>query len=139
MRVILDLQRRACGDRALEAMMFKAVLKECVEGTEGGVAGLLMGYDGITVDHYVRGDGDFDVQTVGMEYSVILSGARQAAQMLELGDMLELSIKAEQLTTVVRYLTEEYFLAITLEPGANVGKARYLLRTRGTRLVAELT
>jgi len=119
--------------------MFKQVLKEVVDGTEGGVAGLLMGYDGIEVDQYVRGDSPIDIQTVGMEYSVILSGVRQAAEMLEVGAALEVSIKAEQLTTVVRYLTDEYFIAMTLVPGANVGKARYMLRTRGTRLVAELT
>jgi predicted regulator of Ras-like GTPase activity (Roadblock/LC7/MglB family) len=121
-------------------MMFKEVLKEVVEGTEGGVAGLLMGYDGITVDQYVREEGEgIDVQTVGMEYSVILSGVKQAVEMLEVGSAVEVSIKAEQLTTVVRYLTDEYFIAMTLVPGANVGKARYMLRTRGTRLVAELT
>lgn len=119
--------------------MFKEALKQVVDGTEGGVAALLMGYDGIPVDQYVRGDGTFDIQTVGMEYSVILTGVRQAAQMLDLGNTLEVSIKAEQLTTVVRYLTEEYFLAVTLEPGANVGKARYLLRTLGSGLVAELS
>jgi len=120
-------------------MMFKEVLQEIVDGTEGGVAALLMGYDGIAVDQYVRGDSTIDVQTVGMEYSVILSGIRQAAEMLDAGTTLEVSIKAEHLTTVVRYLTEEYFMAITLIPGANVGKARYLLRTRGARLVDELS
>ncbi|NOY91904.1 MAG: hypothetical protein GXP55_11970 [Deltaproteobacteria bacterium] len=119
--------------------MFKQVLKEVVDGTEGGVAGLLMGYDGIAVDQYVRSDSSIDVQTVGMEYSVILSGVRKAVEMLEVGAALEVSIKAEQLTTVVRYLTDEYFIAMTLVPGANVGKARYMLRTRGGRLVEELS
>jgi len=135
----LTSTHEACADRSLEAMMFKEVLQEIVDGTEGGVAALLMGYDGIAVDQYVRGDSTIDVQTVGMEYSVILSGIRQAAEMLDAGTTLEVSIKAEHLTTVVRYLTEEYFMAITLVPGANVGKARYLLRTRGARLVDELS
>lgn len=119
--------------------MFKEVLKEIVDGTEGGVAGLLMGYDGIAVDQYVRDDAEVDVQTVGMEYSVILSSVRQAAEMLDIGTAQEVSIKAEQMTTVVRLLTPEYFAAVTLAPGANVGKARYLLRTRGAKLVAELS
>jgi hypothetical protein len=65
--------------------MFTQILKDVVDGTEGGVAGLLMGYDGITVDKYIRGGGDLDVATVGMEYSVILKKIMEAAEMLDIG------------------------------------------------------
>ena len=34
--------------------MFKEVLREVVERTEGGIASLLMGYDGIPVENYVK-------------------------------------------------------------------------------------
>jgi hypothetical protein len=34
--------------------MFQETLREVVEGTEGAIAGLLMGFDGITVDSYTR-------------------------------------------------------------------------------------
>lgn len=121
--------------------MFREVLQEVVERTEGGVAGLLMGFDGIPVDHYVRESAELavDVETVGMEYSVILKDIKKAAELLEAGTAKEISIQAEKLTTVIRVLNEEYFVAITLRPDGNFGKARFLLRTAGGKLLSELT
>lgn len=120
--------------------MFREVLQEVVERTEGSVAGLLMGFDGITVDTYVReaGDGLVDVETVGMEFSVILKDIRKAAELLETGGAKEISVQAEKMTTVMRVLNEEYFVAVTLQPHGNYGKARFLLRTASGKLLAEL-
>ena len=121
--------------------MFREVLQEVVDRTEGGVAGLLMGFDGIPVDHYVRTDGSgiADVETVGMEFSVILKDIRKAAELLEAGGATEIAVQAEKMTTVMRVLNEEYFVAVTLEPTGNFGKARFLLRTAGSRLLSELS
>ncbi len=121
--------------------MFREVLQDVVERTEGGVAGLLMGFDGITVDTYVREAAGLpvDVETVGMEYSVILKDIRKAAELLEAGGANEISIQAEKLTTVIRVLNDEYFVAVTLRPDGNYGKARFLLRTASSKLLSELT
>ncbi|MDH5492568.1 MAG: hypothetical protein OEY14_11515, partial [Myxococcales bacterium] len=72
--------------------MFKEVLQEVVDGTEGAVAGLLMGYDGIAIDQYVRTEGLTDVENVGMELSVILKEIRKATVLLEAGDAREVAI-----------------------------------------------
>ena len=80
-----------------------------------------------------------DVETVGMEYSVILKDIRKAAELLEAGGASEISIQAEKLTTVIRVLNDEYFVAVTLRPDGNYGKARFLLRTAGSKLLSELT
>jgi len=121
--------------------MFREVLQDVVERTEGGVAGLLMGFDGIPVDHYVRESVSqvVDVETVGMEFSVILKDIKKAAEMLEAGGAQEISVQAEKMTTVMRVINDEYFMAITLQPHGNYGKARFLLRTAGSKLVSELS
>lgn len=118
--------------------MFREILQDVVEKTEGGVAGLLMGYDGIAIDQYAVGGGPFDVEAVGMEYSVVLKGVQRAAEMLDAGSTNEVSVSTERLVTIVRLLTEEYFVAVTLQPGGNTGKARYLLRTRAPLLIDNL-
>jgi len=118
--------------------MFKEILKDVVDHTDGGVAGLLMGFDGIPVDQYVRDDEGFDVESVGMEYSVILKNIRSAAEMLDAGDATEVSVQAERLTTVIRLLNDEYFVAVALRPSGNLGKARFLLRTRSVKLLSDL-
>lgn len=118
--------------------MFKDVLRDVVERTEGGLAGLLMGFDGIPVEQYLKTGTELDVETIGMEYSVILSQITKAVEQLEAGEAREVSIQAERLTTIIRLLNREYFVALTLSPRGNVGKGRFLLRTAAPKLVDEL-
>ena len=118
--------------------MFKDVLKDVVERTEGGVAGLVMGFDGIPIDHYIRDDASLDVETIGAEYSNILKDIRKAAEMLDAGVAREVAIQAERMTTVIRLLNNEYFVAVAIKPDGNTGKARYLLRTVAGKLLGAL-
>jgi len=118
--------------------MFKEILQDLVDRADGGVAGLLMASDGIAIDQYSKGDGPFDIESVGMEYSVVLKGVQRAGEMLDTGSTNEVSVQTERLTTVVRMLTDEYFVALALAPGGNVGKARYLLRTSAPKLIENL-
>jgi predicted regulator of Ras-like GTPase activity (Roadblock/LC7/MglB family) len=118
--------------------MFQSVLREVVEQTEGAVASLLMGFDGITVDSYTSSSNVLNIETVGSEYSVVLAQIKQAAEMLDLGPANEVAVQAENLTTVIRLLNEEYFVALTMLPSGNFGKARYLLRREAPRLLEHL-
>jgi predicted regulator of Ras-like GTPase activity (Roadblock/LC7/MglB family) len=135
--VILDRRPRPCGDW-LGGTMFKEILQDLVDRTDGGVAGLLMASDGIAIDQYSRGDGPFDIESVGMEYSVVLKGVQRAAEMLDAGSTEEVSVQTERLTTIVRMLSDEYFVALAVAPGGNLGKARYLLRVSAPKLIENL-
>src|SRR5262245_54730360 len=119
--------------------MFKEVLRELVERTDGAIASLLMGFDGITVDSYTRDPGALNVETVGSEYSVVLGQIKQAATMLDLGSTQEVAVRAENMTTVIRLLNDEYFVAVALSPSGSLGKARYLLRVEASKLLERLS
>ena len=108
--------------------MFKNALRDVVDNTEGAIASLLMGFDGITVDTYHPGDMSPTIETIGMEYSVVLGQIREAAKMLELGTAREVAVQTEAMTTVIRLINEDYFVAVALKPGGNYGKARFHLR-----------
>ena len=118
--------------------MFRDSLKRLVDNVEGGIAGLLMGFDGIAVDSYSRVDQTIDINTVGMEFSYILSQARKAAEILEVGPIREVTIKAEKLTLVMRVVSPDYFIALAMTPDGNYGKGRYLLRMAAPRVIEEL-
>ena len=118
--------------------MFQESLTRLVSETEGGLAGLLMGFDGIAVDTYVGNSMTTDIQTIGMEFSFILTQVRKAAEILELGAISEFTIRAEKLTVMIHVLSAEYFLALAIRPEGNLGKGRYLLRVLGPRFQAEL-
>lgn len=119
--------------------MFQALLREVVENTEGGIASLLMDFEGIAVDSYSKPDAAFDITTIGAEYSVVLKSIQKASEMLEAGVTSEVAIQSDKVTTIIRVLNETYFVAFSIAPDGNVGKARYNLRVRVPTLVKELS
>jgi predicted regulator of Ras-like GTPase activity (Roadblock/LC7/MglB family) len=118
--------------------MFQENLKRMVADTDGGVAALLMGFDGIAVDSHTAAQAGVDITTVGMEFSFILTQVRKAAEILEVGGVHEITIRAETLTILIRVLTPDFFIALAIRPDGNFGKGRYLLRVVAPKLVAEL-
>jgi len=118
--------------------MFQALLQEVVESADGSVGFLVMDLDGIALETYSKPDAEHDIKIIGIELSVVLKSVRQAASMLEAGETQEVAIVADQLTTLIRMINDNYFVALSMEPGANIGKARYLLRTRVHTLAEEL-
>ena len=114
--------------------MFKEELKRVVDNVQGGRAAVLMGFDGIAVEWYVREGDDLDIQTVGMELSVVMSQIRKAASILDAGDVQEVALRADKLVLVFRLLSDDYFVLVALEPEGNFGKARFLLRIAIPRL-----
>jgi predicted regulator of Ras-like GTPase activity (Roadblock/LC7/MglB family) len=118
--------------------MFKEAIRDVVEGTDGGIAGILMDFEGIAVDSYVKGD-SLDINAVGAEYSVILKSILRATESLEAGGAREIAIQSDKVTTLIRILTDEYFLALTLTPDGNFGKGRYLMRTAAPKLIEQLS
>jgi predicted regulator of Ras-like GTPase activity (Roadblock/LC7/MglB family) len=118
--------------------MFKEALRNLVEGTEGGLAGLVMDSSGIALESYTKEGSLFDINTVGVEFSVVISSIRRASEMLEAGGLSEVAVGTDRLVTLIRTLGETYFLALAISPDGNLGKGRYLMRTCAPTLMAEL-
>lgn len=125
--------------------MFKEELQRVVDGTQGSLASLLMDFEGIAVEKYPKGSaasstapGFDDIEVVGAEVSVVLKAIQRATEMLDAGDTSEVAFKSEKVVTLVRVVNPEYFLALTMRPEGNLGKARYLLRLMAPKIRAGL-
>jgi predicted regulator of Ras-like GTPase activity (Roadblock/LC7/MglB family) len=118
--------------------MFRAALRDIVDKTEGGVAGLIMDSEGIAVDSYARDDSPFDITTIGIEFGVVLGSIKRAAESLEAGQPREVTIATDKMITLIRTLGDNYFLAVAILPDGNLGKGRFLMRTAVPTLLAEL-
>lgn len=116
--------------------MFNQVLKRIVDETGGAVGAVLMGFDGIAIEQYFLAEEVLDLQIVAIEYSNVLKEIRKTSEVLKLGQMEEVSIKTERFIIVIRAITGEYFVALTLHRDGNFGKGRYLL-TRETPALRE--
>jgi predicted regulator of Ras-like GTPase activity (Roadblock/LC7/MglB family) len=118
-------------------MMFREPLEKILQSCEGAVACILMGFDGISVD-CVSKDNELDIQTISMEFSFVLTQIRNAASILEVGVLEEVSIHSENLTFLIRVLDKDYFLGLAMKPDGNYGKGRHLMRMALSDVRAQL-
>lgn len=119
--------------------MFKSILENIVNSCSGGVGAVLMGYDGIGIDQYVVEDTELDLNLVAIEYSNVTKEIRKAAEVLETGELQEVAIKTELFFVIVYALTDEYFVALTINRDGNYGQGRYLLMRDAGNLREALT
>jgi predicted regulator of Ras-like GTPase activity (Roadblock/LC7/MglB family) len=114
--------------------MFGTILEDAVTGVKGAVAAILMGFDGIPVDTFQVANSEEDIETIGMEFSVLLKEVKKAAEALETGLATEMSVQTDAMSIVLRIISDEYFLAIAVKNNGNLGKARYLLRIAAPKI-----
>lgn len=101
-----------------------------------------MGFDGITVESYSTSEAaktkQLDIQTVGMEFSYILTQVKKAIDALDAGTTEEVTVRTEKLTLLIRVLSKDYFVALAVMPTGNAAKGRFLLRVTAPKIQAEL-
>src|SRR5215471_107758 len=98
-------------------MAFLPLLEEVVRSVDGALACSVMGFDGISVEKFqLKAANDLDVQSTLVEYAAVLG----------------------QVLTIMRRVTEEYFVVLALSARGNYGKGRYQLRIAAPRIRAEL-
>ena len=108
-------------------MFFNEFLQGFVERSGGGIGAVLMGYDGIAIDQFFLPVEGLDMQMMAVEYANIFKEIRKMAEILNTGRLEEVAIKTDKYQMIIRALTEDYFVALTLERDGNFGKGRYLL------------
>src|SRR5579871_4735247 len=109
-------------------MSFQTHLETVVGSVDGALACSVMGFDGIAVQsHQVQGADDLELNTALIEFTNVLGQLKSAAELLKTGNVQEVSINTEKLTTLMRLVTPEYFIVLAMRPEGNYGKGRYVL------------
>ena len=124
-------------------MGFREHLERVVASVDGAVMCSLVGFDGIAIDtHQPEARAamatKLDLSTAMLEYGNVLSQLKDAAQTLKTGVLSEVSVNSEHLLTIMRLVTQEYFVVLALLPEGNYGKGRYALRLAAPNLAKEL-
>lgn len=109
-------------------MNFKEELDSILKQTNGAVAAVLMGFDGIVVAESNKGSAPSSLQDVSVEYSRILKEAIKINQGNDLGELQELTVMSKSHRFVFRIINAEYFVGLILKGDASLGKGRYVLR-----------
>lgn len=113
--------------------MFHEILQGIVNET-AGFSAVLMGYDGLPVHQVDRTCEGIDLNMVAVEYSGVLKEIKNTVALLNTGDLEEMAISTERFHVIIRALTDEYFITLTIARGGNLGKGRYLLAREAHRL-----
>jgi predicted regulator of Ras-like GTPase activity (Roadblock/LC7/MglB family) len=109
--------------------MFKKILQNVVEQTPGAQSAVLMGCDGIEVDHFLASAGSAETdQALVVEFASIIKEISHTVSLLSVGTLEEVTVKCQNMTIVLALLTPEYFVALLVGSGGNTGKGRYLLK-----------
>jgi len=119
-------------------MSYKESLKTITEAVGGGLAAIIMGYDGIPIDEYLVASTKFDLQLLTVEYANLLRDIRNTVDLLENGVMEEVSIATDSLRVLVRVINEQFFLVLVITADGNYGKGRYLLSREALKLKDDL-
>jgi len=119
-------------------MAFRETLKGLVDNAAGGQGAVIMGYDGIPIDEYIKKDVSLDVQLLAVEYATLLKEIKRTIDILKTGDMEEISITTGLSRIIVRPVTQDFFVVLVLDKAGNFGKGRYLLKRDAPKLGEEL-
>ena len=109
-------------------MPFRDILRGLVEHVEGGEGAVIMGYDGIAIDEYIKEDVTLDVQLLSVEYATLLKEIKKTVEVLKTGEMDEISITTGLSRIIVRPVTADFFVVLVLNKEGNFGKGRYILK-----------
>lgn len=109
--------------------MFKEVLREAMQRTEGCLGALIMGTDGIAVEKVRQpevADGNLDAAVA--EYASLVRNAGRASRDMGHGRLVEFVLGSESNIFILRFVGRDYFIVMILSPEGNFGRARYELR-----------
>jgi len=118
--------------------VFKEHLGEILERVDGARMAALIGFDGLPLCVLHGADDDEASVLLAVEFAALMTRAQHVARGASMGSIEELSVEAEALHTVLRPVSNEYFLAVGLTPGGNLGLARYMLSAKAPEIARAL-
>ncbi|MBA3248227.1 MAG: roadblock/LC7 domain-containing protein [Pyrinomonadaceae bacterium] len=119
-------------------MVFKDILKQTLERTEGALGALIMGMDGIAVEKYLLDAGrDANLDVAAAEFNQLLRNAQRAGKTMGYGALNEMVVSLDNMKFVMRLLSADYFIVLAIEPDGNFGRGRFELRKAELDLARE--
>lgn len=120
--------------------MFREVLHDMMKRTEGCLGALIMGTDGIVVERVWQAGAltEINLDVAAAEFASLIKSAYRAGSEIDLGRLREMTFTGEGGIFILRFVSEDYFIAAILAPEGNFGRARYELRRAELLLENEL-
>lgn len=120
-------------------MIFREVLQNALGNTEGCLGILIMGTDGIAVQKVLPKEGtEFDFDIAVAEYTSLIRNAKRTNSEMGLGKLQEVTLTSESGIFILRFVNDDYFIAMIMSPSGSFGRGRYELQRTALLLEKEL-
>ena len=113
---------------------FKDVLRDIVESVPGTLAGIIIGKDGIVLEHVTTVQSDIDVELMGAEYAAAMMEVHKLASIFHFSDLKDITIVLDMITLIVHVISDEYYFILITSREADIGKGRYRVRVGSLKL-----
>lgn len=117
--------------------MFESTLARIVQ-LSGGRGAALVSLDGLTIDAVGDDGRAVAPDDASREYSSVLKQLAGAGDAMEVGVLSEVTLEGEHETTLVRFVSSQYFVALRVPREASTGRARFQLRVAAPNIAREL-
>ena len=119
--------------------MFGEILQEIIGKTEGCLGAVIMGTDGIAVEKVWQPQAtEANLDVAIAEYAALLRNAKRTNSEMGFGKLQEFTLTTDSGVFILRFVGEDYFVALVLTHEGNFGRARYELRRAEFLLEKEL-
>jgi predicted regulator of Ras-like GTPase activity (Roadblock/LC7/MglB family) len=118
-------------------MAFKGPLARLLAGVPGAQGAIIADWEGEAVDQVGLLE-DYDLKVLGAHQGVILHHLRQVVARLGDDRLCELVITTGRAQTLVLPVTDEYYLVVTLDRSAALGRALFEARRSAQLLRKEI-
>lgn len=103
-------------------MPFKSILKNLMDSVPGATGAILADWEGEAVEHFCHYD-VYDLKVIGAHKGILLNLMRDAHQKMSAGEMLHTVISTANQYYLTGPIGPDYFLVMTLDRSAIVGRA----------------
>jgi len=119
-------------------MIFQQELEAICQEAPGCHEAVLMNFDGLVVFRHVVKESDINAEDFLVELTDAIKRTQQAVGSANGGGLGEFTLAFDKATLVVRFLKDDHFVALLMEPTALEGRGRYALRCHSLALAQEL-
>lgn len=115
------------------ASEFGELLAELVGTVPGAVGAVFVDWDGESVDQFGHIP-ELDIRIIGAHWGIVVNLTRRLLEKSKYGKPEEIILSSEKRDVIIKTVTPEYFVVLTMKRGAHLGYALKEM-TRVTHLI----
>jgi predicted regulator of Ras-like GTPase activity (Roadblock/LC7/MglB family) len=102
---------------------FVGILQRMVEDVPGAIGAVFADWEGESVGEFARDLPELEIRIVGAQWGVVWSELQRAFRRANLSAATELIVDGDRGSVLVRQVTEQYYVVLTVGAGGHLAKA----------------